>query len=306
MLANVLPAFLVLGLGALLRRWGLLTAESAAGLNRLTANVALPALLLLTIGTSPLATGFSAPLAAMTTLLVVVMAVLAFLLAYLLGLPRPQRGVFSQAAFRGNLAYMAFPVILASLGEEGLRRAALTSAVLIPVMNFLAVVVLQLARGGGRGWGKLAWAVITNPLVLGANLGLFLSALSWQPWGWLHHTLKIVADFALPAALLALGAQLEVEKLRDVRGPLLLASLSKLVLLPGAGFFLLRALSLPSLDVQVGVLLLASPTAVASYPVAVEMGGDSRLAGAAVLVTTALAFPAFVLWGMVCGVASPG
>lgn len=304
MLANVLPAFLVLGLGALLRRWGRLTAESASGLNRLTANVALPALLLLTIGTSPLATGFSAPLTAVTTLLVVAMAMAAFFLAGALGLPPSQQGVFSQAAFRGNLAYMAFPVILASLGEEGLRRAALTSAVLIPVMNFLAVVVLQLAHGGRREWGKLAWAVLTNPLVLGANLGLVLSAFSWQPWAWLYGTLKIVADFALPAALLALGAQLDVEKLRDVRGPLILASFAKLVLLPGAGFFLLRALNLPPLEVQVGVLLLASPTAVASYPVAVEMGGDARLAGAAVLITTALAFPAFVLWGMACGVSS--
>ncbi len=306
MVANVLPAFLVLGLGALARRWGLLNAQSAAGLNRLTANVALPALLLLTVGTSPLASGFSAPLTGATTLLVVGMGVAAFVVARLLGLPSAQRGVFSQAAFRGNLAYMAFPVILATLGEEGLRRAALTSAVLIPVMNFLAVVVLQLARGGSGGWGKWAWAVMTNPLVLGANLGLVLSAISWQPWVWLERTLKIVADFALPGALLALGAQLEVEKLRDVRGPLFLASFAKLVLLPGAGFFLLRALELPTLEVQVGVMLLASPTAVASYPVAVEMGGDSRLAGAAVLVTTALAFPAFVLWGMACAVSAPG
>lgn len=305
MVENVLPAFLVLGLGALARRLGLLTAESAAGLNRLTANLALPALLLLTIGTSPLATGFSAPLAGVTTLLVVGMAAAAFWGARAWGLPRAQQGVFSQAAFRGNLAYMAFPVILATLGEEGLRRAALTSAVLIPAMNFLAVVVLQLARGQGRGWGRLAWAVITNPLVLGANAGLVLSALSWRPWGWLAQTLKIVADFALPAALLALGAQLEVEKVRDVRGPLVLAAAAKLVILPAVGFFLLRALDLSSLDVQVGVLLLASPTAVASYPVAVDMGGDRRLAGAAVLLTTALAFPAFVLWGLACGVSSP-
>lgn len=301
---NVLPSFLVLGLGALARRLGLLTGESAAGLNRLTANVALPALLLLTIGTSPLATGFSAPLAVVTTLLVVAMALATFWGARSCGLPRFQQGVLSQAAFRGNLAYMAFPVILATLGEEGLRRAALTSAVLIPVMNFLSVVVLQVARGQGRGWGKLVWSVVTNPLVLGANLGLLLSALSWQPWAWLHHTLKIVADFALPGALLALGAQLEVEQMRDVRKPLALAVAAKLAVLPAGGFFLLRALHLPQLDVQVGVLLLASPTAVASYPVAVDMGGDSRLAGAAVLVTTALAFPAFVLWGWACGVPS--
>ncbi|MGC8917186.1 MAG: AEC family transporter [Thermoanaerobaculum sp.] len=301
MVENVLPSFLVLGLGALARRLGLLSTESAAGLNRLTANVALPALLVLTIGTSPLATGFSAPLAVVTTFLVVAMAVASFAGARACGLPRAQRGVFSQAAFRGNLAYMAFPVILGTLGQEGLRRAALTSAVLIPVMNLLAVVVLQVARGKGSGWGKLVWSVVTNPLVVGANGGLVLSAAGVELWGWLARTLRIVADFALPAALLALGAQLEVEKVRDVRWPLAFAVTAKLVVLPAAGFFLLRAWGLSPLDVQVGVLLLAAPTAVASYPIAVEMGGDSRLAGGAVLVTTALAFPAFVLWGLACG-----
>ncbi|MCS7182909.1 MAG: AEC family transporter [Thermoanaerobaculum sp.] len=306
MVEHVLPAFLVLGFGALARRLGFLTAESAAGLNRLAANVALPALLVLTIGTSPLATGFSAPLALVTTLLVVGVAFGSFCLARALGLPKGQRGVFAQASFRGNLAYMAFPVILAALGEPGLRRAALVSAVLIPTMNFLSVLVLHMAQGRGTGWGPRLWSVVTNPLVLGANLGLVLSALSWQPWPWLHNTLKILADFSLPAALLALGAQLEVAQMRDVRRPLLLSVAVKLILLPAFGYFILRAWQVSPLDLQVGVLLLASPTAVASYPVAVEMGGDPRLAGASVLLTTALAFPAFVLWGLVCGLTGPG
>lgn len=302
MVENVLPAFLVLACGALARQLGFFPVASAEGLNRLTANVALPALLLLTIGTSPLAAGFSAPLAALSSLAVLAGALGSFLLARLLRLPAEQQGVFAQAVFRGNLAYMAFPVILALLGEEGLRRAAMTAAVLIPLMNLLAVVVLQWARGQGGRWGRLAWNVFTNPLVLAANLGLLLSGLSWQPWPFLARTLKILADFALPAALLACGAQLEVAQVGKVRWPLVASSVGKLLLLPAFGLFLFRAFHLPTLDVQVGALLLASPTAVASYPVAVELGGDRRLAGAAVLATTLLAFPAYLLWALVCGV----
>jgi len=301
MVESVLPTFLVLGLGVLARRWGLLREEAAEGLARLTANVALPALLVSVIGSSSFAAGFSLRLASATTGLVVAAALGSFLLARLAGLPAAQTGVFSQAVFRGNLAYMAFPVILASLGEAGLRRAAMAAAVLIPVMNFLAVVVLQLAQGGGRGWGRLLWAVLTNPLVVGANLGLLASVLQWNPWGWLAATLKILSDFALPAALLALGAQLEVPRWERLGLPLLLACFGKLVVLPGIGFLLLRWWGVSSADLQVGTLLLASPTAVASYPVAVELGGDRRLAGAAVLLTTALAFPAYVFWGWACG-----
>ncbi|MGQ9495215.1 MAG: AEC family transporter [Thermoanaerobaculaceae bacterium] len=302
MVENILPTFLVLAAGALAHRWGLLPPSSAEGLNRLTAYVALPALLVLKIGTSPLVGGFSVMLSLVAVGLVVAAAPLSFVFARILHLPPSQKGVFSQAVFRGNLAYMAFPVIFASLGEAGLRKAALTAAALIPVMNFLAVTVLQLASGSQERWGKLALGVLTNPLVLSAFLGLFLSAFSWQPWGWLRNTLEILANFALPAALLALGAQLEISTFAEVQWPLLWACLGKLLFLPAAGFLLLKVSGVQALDLQVGVLLLASPTAVASYPVAVALGGDRRLAGSAVLVSTLLAFPSYVLWGLLCGV----
>jgi predicted permease len=301
MVENVLPVFLVLALGAAAGKLGLLRGGEAEGLNRLTAHLALPALLVLTIGTSSFSAGFSAGLTLVSTALVVAAAACALLCARLLRLPAQQRGVFSQAVFRGNLAYMAFPVIAATLGEGGLRRAAMTAAVLIPVMNFLAVVVLLYARGGKQGLGKLAVRVLTNPLVLGANLGLLLSALAWRPWAWLSGILKILADFALPAALLACGAQLDIRQVGRVRWPLVFIVAGKLLVLPGLAFVLLRGLGAAPLDLQVGTLLLASPTAVASYPVASELGGDKSLAGAAVLVTTALAFPAFVFWGLLCG-----
>lgn len=302
MVENILPAFVVLAVGALANRWGLLPPCSAEGLNRLTAHVALPALLVVKIGTSPLLGGFSVMLSVVAVGLVVAAAPLSLVFAKILHLPPSQQGVFSQAVFRGNLAYMAFPVIFASLGEAGLRKAALTAAFLIPVMNFLAVTVLQVSYGADEHWGKLALRVLTNPLVLSAILGLFLSASRWQPWVWLKNTLEILANFALPAALLALGAQLEIPTFAEVGWPLLWVCLGKLLFLPAAGFLLLKVSGVQALDLQVGVLLLASPTAVASYPVAVALGGDRRLAGSAVLVSTLLAFPCYVLWGLLCGV----
>lgn len=302
MVENILPTFLVLATGAFAHRWGLLPPSSAEGLNRLTTYLALPALLVLTIGTSPLVGGFSVTLSIVAVGLVVAAVPASLVFARILHLSPSQKGVFSQAVFRGNLAYLAFPIIFASLGEAGLRKAALTAAVLIPVMNFLAVTVLQLANGSEESWGKLALGILANPLILSAFLGLLLSALSWQPWTWLKNSLEILANFALPAALLALGAQLEISTFAEVRWPLFWACLGKLFFLPAAGFLLLKVSGVQALDLQVGVLLLAAPTAVASYPVAVALGGDRRLAGSAVLISTLLAFPSYVFWGLLCGV----
>jgi hypothetical protein len=75
----------------------------------------------------------------------------------------------------------------------------------------------------------------------------------------------------------------------------------KQLVAPLLGLIVLRALGASQLELSVGVLMLAAPTAVATYPVAAELGGDTDLAGACVLVTTAAAFVAFALWGLVLG-----
>ena len=298
-LSGLLPVFLILALGVAARQWGLVGEASAAGLNRLVANLALPALLVLKIGTSRLDTSFSAPLVGGTVLVTVVVALVGLAIARLWGLPGKQRGVLAQAGMRGNLAYVAFPVVLATLGEAALSQAAVTAAVLIPVMNLLAVGVLEMNRTDRAvPIKRLLVRVMANPLVVGAFVGLLLAAARWQPWRWLHATLGILADFALPGALLALGAQLRLRQWRSVWRPTAAAGLLKLVALPAAGWWMLNALGVGGSGFSVGILLLAAPTAVASYPVAAELGGDTDLAGSCVVTSTMGAFVAYVGWAL--------
>ena len=294
-LSGLIPVFALLGLGVAVRRVGLLSGEAANGLNRLVANVALPALLLLKVGTSPLEKNFSPVLMAVCAGVVVAVAGAAWWLAAAWRLPRRQLGVFAQAATRGNLAYVGFPVILAAYGDTGLRLAAVTAATLFPVMNFLGVAALEAARGERESLGRLLLRVLRNPLVASSLLGLGLAAFGWQPWGWLGSTLQILSDFALPGALLALGAQLSLEVWHDLWKPAVAVSVLKVAVQPAIALVALRALGMTPLETAVGVLLMAAPTAIASYPVAAELGGDTDLAGACVVATTIAALPAYAI-----------
>ena len=300
-LAGLVPVFLLLALGFGARQWGLVDRSAAAGLNRLVANLALPAFLLLKVGTSPLAVNFSARVTVVTTTAALLLTVVMTAVAVLWKLPRDQRGVLAQAAMRGNVAFVAFPIILAGVGEPGLRMAVVTAAVLIPVMNLLAVLALEAARGEGEPIGRIAFRVVVNPMVLGATAGWALAALHWQPWPWLGSTLGILADFSLPAALLALGAQLELRRWAPVWRQTAVVTAAKIAVLPALGWWALRAAGASRLELAVGVLLLAAPTAVASYPVAAELGGDTDFAGACVLVTTVASVVGYVVWALVLG-----
>ena len=297
-LSGLIPVFALLALGVTVRRLGLLSGEAANGLNRLVANVALPALLLLKIGTSPLEANLSPLLMGAGVAIVLAMTATAWWLAAAWGLPAAQRGVLTQAATRGNLAYVAFPVILAAYGDVGLRLAAVTAAVLFPVMNFLGVGALEAARGERESIGRLVLRVLKNPLVACSLAGLGLGAAGWRPWAWLATTLEILSDFALPGALLTLGAQLSVSAWHGLWKPACVATALKVAVQPALMLVVLRALGLPPLETAVGVLLMAAPTAVATYPVAAELGGDTDLAGACVVATTLAALPAYTLFSL--------
>jgi malate permease and related proteins len=301
MLAGMAPVFLLLGLGVLLRRLGVLDEASCNGLNRLVANVALPALFISTIGTSPLEAALSPRLMLVTTIVVGAATLLGLALARAWRLPREQRGVVAQGAMRGNIVYFTFPLILGLYGSSALRLAAVTSTALIPVMNLLAVAALEKYRAQGDGDAHIVVRVLANPLVGSALLGLVLAALHWQPWPWLGSSLKTLADLAFPGALLTLGAQLAVGQSRRLWRPLVGVAGIKLLLMPALGWWLLALLHAPGREVAIGVLMMAAPTAVASNAVAADLGGDPELASSCVLVTTVLSIATYPAWVLLLG-----
>ncbi len=293
-LDGVIPVFLLVGLGALARRLGWAGDRFVADLNRIIYWFAIPALLLRLLGKAHLGTAFSAG-----TVLACVAATLA---AGLIALgaawrePGPRRGVLVQAAVRGNLVYMGFPVIFAASGAEGLTVAAVTAAVLIPFQNVLAVVALL--GSARRTVREILVLLLLNPVVLGVAAGLLWAWWGGEAWAWLDNFLRLLGNIAMPGALLAMGAQLEVGALRANSRPATRVALLKVGVAPAVALALMAALGVTGLPRLVGILLMAAPTAVASTAVAQELGGDLDLAGACVMSASLASFPAYILWGL--------
>ncbi len=295
-LAGVVPVFAIIALGALARGLGWIDERFVAQVNLIVYYLALPALLLRLIGRTRLEAGLFGPLLAVCCAATLVVAVVAWALMAWRREPPARLGVVVQAAVRGNLAYVAFPVILSVGGDEALRLAALVAGILIPFQNLLSVGAL--AAGRGRSVVALARIVVVNPVVLSVGGGLLWSLSGWSGWHWLNSFLDILGALAMPAALLGLGAILRLERLRrDLRLAVFSSGL-KLVVCPALGVVALRWLGVDPLGTAVGVFLLAAPTAIASTAVAQGLDGDLDLASAAVVASSLGAFPAFVLWGL--------
>jgi predicted permease len=296
-LSGIVPVFMIIGLGVLARRMGWVDQPFVVQLNRVIYLLAIPALLVRLIGRAELGESLSGPLVGACASATLVVGVVTWVGA-LWGKSEPaRRGVLVQAAVRGNLAFIGFPIILATGGEGALRVAAVTAAVLIPFQNLVSIVALAAGRSGRPA--TFMRVLVLNPVVLGVCGGVLWSVSGWTGWLWFNSFLDILSGLALPGALLAVGAQLQLEGLRAELKPSVIVAALKLVAAPALGWLVMSVLDVDSTGVLVGVFLLAAPTAVVSAAIAQEMGGDAELARAAIVASSLASFPSYIVWALV-------
>lgn len=286
-IATIAPVFLVMGLGYGLRRKGLIGDRFLTDANRLVYYVCLPCLLFVKIAEVPVNMTFNPLLVAGSTGVLLCIFGASYGFARIMGYSDQVVGVFSQGAARGNMAYMGLAVIYYGLGDEALVRSGLLLACLVPPVNIFSIMVLSMARSSCKGRGLVFWAreIFRNPLILAALGGIVVALLGWDLPGILDRGLGLVVEMTLPLALVAIGGSFAPQPVSFSLDVLLIA-LFKNVLMPLGTLLCLVWLGVSGTDLAVGVLLAAMPTAMVSYVMASELGGDTRVAGSAILIST--------------------
>lgn len=287
----VLPVFTVIALGWGLRRVKLIDAQFLHQTNRLVYYVCLPLLLFYKIGTADFSANFNGRLVAASIAAVALTFVGSYLYTALRHYPAAARGVFSQGAFRGNIAYIGLAITLNAYGETGLTRAGILMGFLVPFLNFFAIFALLLPhRGDGEQRDRMFWLrqIALNPLILASFLGIVWSFFALPVPLLLDRSLKIATGMALPLALLAIGGSFSVERLRGDLGKAVLAAGAKLIWMPLLAALLLIGLGVRGMDLGIGVLIAGTPAATANYIMAHQLKGDAELAGTIVMLSTLL------------------
>lgn len=301
----VLPVFLVVGLGWGLRRGGFLSADGNGVLTRLVYWVAAPALLFRSAAVTPLRESVNPWGLAVMGTVTVVMAVVIYLAAFR---SRPsRRGVIAQGAVRSNQVFLGLPLVYNAWGQEAVGLVAVMVGLMVIIYNVMSVPLLTLPHRP-RGTSPFAGAwdgtrrVLTNPLALGSVAGIALSATGLGLPRALDMSLDLVGRTALPLALISVGAALDLRRLRHelpVAGAVVVL---KLGVYPALVWLGLSWLGVTGLALKAVVLIAATPTAVVSYVMSKEMGGDEQLAAGLIIGTTLAALPSTIIWLLILGV----
>jgi len=294
---TVLPVFLIIALGAQLRKAGFISAELVTGLNRLVYWVALPVLLFYKIATA--AYDYQAAGKTFLVMLIGMLACIAaaYLVAAVMRMPAPLMGTFVQGAFRGNLLYVGLPIIIYSFANSADYSAAeietlafLVLASLVPAYNIAAVLALLASRHklDRHAPARILRQLITNPLIIACLAGAVYSLVFPPLPTIIVRTCAAVGQIALPLALLGVGAALVQGRIIGRHTYVFVGSVIKIAVAPVVGLLAARLLGLGPAETRVALIFLACPTATVSYIMAGQLGGDERLSAAMVLISTIL------------------
>ena len=293
----VLPVFAVIALGALLKRLGLVEAQFLQQTNRLVYYVCLPLLLFYEIGRADFFASFNGRLVVGSILAVTVTFLISYLYTVLRRYPPAARGVFSQGAFRGNIAYVGLAIVFNALGPSGLTRAGILMGFLVPFLNLYAIVALLWPHRdtSSQDSAFVIRQIALNPLILASFAGIAWSFLAIPTPLLLERSLKIATGMALPLALLAIGGGFSMDRLRGDLFTAALAAGAKLVWMPLLAAGILLGMGVTDTDLEIGVLIAGTPAATANYIMAQQMKGDAELAGTIVMLSTLLSAVTYTL-----------
>jgi hypothetical protein len=309
----VLPVFAIIVTGWLAGWLGYISRSLADGLVHFAYNVAMPALLFVTIAQEParhllewrflLAFGGG--------------SLLCFALVFLTvragwGRDLASSTIYGMAAAMTNTGFVALPILHSIYGQPAVLPAAIATVFVAAVMFPATVILLE---SGGRGAHPRCGAhpgcgahprkagsimlvkqIVLNPMVLSTLIGLAWTITGLPMPAPLAAYMNIFAAALTPCALFAIGLSLSVEGIRSNLMASIALAVVKLVIMPLIVYGLCVALGLNPLYTIAAVICAAVPTAKTVYILAGEYKVEEPLVAATVSVTTLVSVATLMGW----------
>lgn len=295
-LEAVAPMFLIMSIGIFLRRKNFMNETEVKKLNKLVFHVFFPCLMFRNI--------YGAEIEDAVDLKMIVYGVVMILLVYFTSMAvvvkiepsNRSRGAMIQAIYRSNFVILGLPIAANLFGGEKLTTTAVAVTIVVPLFNVLAVVVLEIFRGGKPDPVKILKGIARNPLIIGAVLGILTVVFQIQLPQLAEDVIDQLKDVATPLALVTLGMSLNLKEMGAEKRNLIICVLGRLVIVPGIALIGAALLGIRGVAFVTLLAVFASPCAVSSFTMAEQMDSDAELAANAVVLSSAFACVTMFLW----------
>lgn len=297
----ILPVFALIFAGYLLRRLDVLSTAACTELNRFVVYLALPALMVDVMISSPWGAFYQPGFLLAFELAVAIIFVAVLIWRWLQTRRLAEATIECTAASYANTGYIGLPLCALTFGQEHLLPA-MVGATLTVSLNFaVSIVLIEVStQQEGNVWRSIhnvLRSLIKNPLIVAPLLALAVSASGMVVPNGVAQSIKLLGGAASPCALVAIGLFLALKQER-ASAPLSAALvLIKLLVQPLLAWYLaFHVFDMPLLWAKSAVLLCALPTGTGPFMLAELYRRGGGVASKSILFSTFGAVVTLSFW----------
>ena len=281
---TIISIIVLIVIGYVTKRVGLLKPEDSVTLNKIVINLALPSLIFMAMYTADLSSiGSLVEITAVCITVGTIGGLAAYLFSRARRYPEKTKWSVTVSSVLFNSGFLGYPVVLGVFGAEGLVRAIFYDAG--STILFICLGIVLLIVFGGEKSSIVKRALLFPPvwaLVLGVSINLLhLNVGSMAP-----AILKYLSGATVPLIMMSLGLSLEVSSLKNHLEEAFAVSGIKLILAPLMALLMATILGINGLNGQVTVVEAAMPSAMLALVLAITYDLDVKAAGACIFLST--------------------
>lgn len=267
-----------MSVGFFARQIGLLNDSLVKGINQLIFKIFLPVNLCYSVLNTPYDTELSGVAFLLIPLGTTLLFAMLFLIIPRLEKDRSKIGVLIQGCARSNYAFFGIPLVAMLFPGQDTSLAALLLVVTVPFYNVFSVIALSVYGGKEVKLGRILLNILKNPLIIACLLGYVLWMFRFQPPSFLKTTMSDLSKLSTPLALFTLGGAIRFSNAKRHIRQLAIGISGKLLIAPLIFVTIGALLGLRDVALASVYIAFGAPTAVSSFPMAQQMGGDGELA----------------------------
>jgi hypothetical protein len=277
----LLPVFLIIAFGVVLKRTLLPADEAWLGLERLTYFVLFPALLTVSTATADLKNVPAGSVAIVLFLAVIALTGALFVarvpVMRALALSGPAYSSVFQGATRWN-SYVGLALGSALYGTPGLALISIAIVAMVPILNVINIWILAHYAADERPALKtVVGHMLRNPFIWSSLAGIAINLAGIPLPKAVVMFGEILGRASLALGLLLVGAGLVLGEVFKPDTRVYVAAVLKLLAMPAIAIGIGAALGLSGLGLSVVAIASSVPSAPSGYVLARQLGGDAPL-----------------------------
>jgi predicted permease len=295
-----MPVFMVIVVGYVLKKIGMLNDEFIKVANKFNFNVTLPSLLLLNMMDCDIKHTFDGKYVLYCAITTITCIVVIWVSAKLICKDKTIVGEFVQGSYRGSAAILGIALLQNINGNSDMAPLMMLGSV--PLYNIFAVIVLTFenpttsSESIRKNIKKAILSICKNPIILSILGGMILSYFDITFPKIIYKTIDSVGSMTTPMALIVIGAGFEGGKAIKKLKPTVIASVIKLIIQPMIFLPLAVILGFEPEKIVAALIMLGAPTTATSYTMAKNMGHEGVLSSSIVVLTTLASAFTITMW----------